>query len=133
MPEAFCIAYKLECLRLLAGKPVKLALYTNRANLGALTEAYSPENEVSGEGYEAGGQLLSGLTISSKNETAWARWSDAVWPLSKITARWGLLYRSDTGSAVRVVDLSLDGGDVISNNGEFRVALPSSGRGVIVI
>lgn len=82
--------------------------------------------EVSGPGYTAGGQDVQGraLTLPGRLDAA-----DVVWPRSRISARWAVLYRARGGSPeadelVACFDL---GGLRQSAGGDFRVAFDDDG------
>jgi len=67
---AICNSFKQEILEGVhaSADTYKIALYTDAATLGAATTAYSATNEVSGTGYTAGGETLTGYVsgLSSK-------------------------------------------------------------------
>ena len=46
----------------------KIALYTNDATLDASTSAYTTTNEVVGTGYVAGGNTLTGATVTQDDD-----------------------------------------------------------------
>ena len=89
---------------------IKIALYTGNANLGADTTVYTTSNEVSATGYTAGGNTLTGVSISSENYTAYANWANTSWSAA-LTARCALIYnvtqgnKSDTVPILKVGDV----------------------------
>jgi len=129
---AVCNSYKQEILEGVhaLGDTYKIALYGSAATLGASTTAYSATNEVSGTGYQAGGETLTGFTSGLANGTAFITFADASWANATITARGCLIYNSSkTNKAVAAFDF---GGDITSTNGTFTVDLPAAGANALV-
>ena len=116
--QALCTSFKTEILggtHDLDTDVLKIALYTSSATLDATTTAYSSTNEVSGTGYTAGGETVSGATITSSGTTAFVDFSDVTWSSSTITARGALIYNSSkSNKAVAVLNF---GSDKSSSNG----------------
>ena len=103
---------------------LKIALYTSSATLDASTTAYSATNEVTGTGYTAGGNTLSGATISSSGTTAFVDFADTTWSTATITARGALIYNSSKSNrAIAVLDF---GADKTSTAGDFTVQFPAA-------
>jgi len=103
---------------------MKIALYTSSATLNATTTAYSATNEVVGAGYTAGGNTLTGATISTSGTTAFVDFSDTTWTTATITARGALIYDSSkSNKAVAVLDF---GADKTSTSGDFTVQFPAN-------
>lgn len=103
---------------------IKLALYTSSATLDASTTAYSTTNEVSGTGYTAGGNTLTGATVSLSGTTAYVDFSDTTWTTATITARGALIYNSSkSNKAIAVLDF---GADKTSTAGSFTVQFPTN-------
>ena len=101
----------------------KIALYTSAANLDASTTVYTTSNEVAaGGGYTAGGNTLSGATVTLTGTTAFVDFSDTSWSTATITARGALIYNSSkSNKAVAVLDF---GSDKISSGGTFTIQFP---------
>lgn len=124
--QTLCNVFKQDCMlgqQNLTGGTIKMALYTASANLGADTTVYTTANEATGTGYAAGGNLLTGATVSLSGSTAYANFANAVWPLSAITARGALIYNSSNGKAIAVLDF---GADKTSSGGDFTVQFPAN-------
>jgi hypothetical protein len=103
---------------------IKIALYTSAADLSAATTAYSTSNEVVGTGYTAGGNTLTGATVSLTGTTAFVDFSDTTWTTATITARGALIYNSSkSNKAVAVLDF---GSDKTSTAGSFTVQFPAN-------
>jgi hypothetical protein len=105
---------------------IKIALYTSAATLGASTTAYTTSNEVSSSGtnYTAGGNTLTGATVSLSGTTAFVDFSDTSWSSATITARGALIYNSSkSDKAIAVLDF---GSDKTSTNGTFTVQMPAA-------
>jgi hypothetical protein len=87
---------------------IKIALYTAAADLNAATTVYSSANEVVASGYTAGGQVMTGVQISSDGYTAYANWNNVSWT-GTITARCALIYNASKGNkSVAVLDFGSD-------------------------
>jgi len=88
---------------------LKLALYTAEANLDESTTAYTTSNEITGTGYSAGGNVVTGATISSSGYTAYVTFNNVVWTSSAFTARCALLYNSSKANrSIAVLDFGSD-------------------------
>ena len=124
--QAIATSFKAEILQGIhdSADTYKIALYTSAATLGATTTAYSATNEVSGTGYTAGGQVLSGFNVTTSGTTAILDFTtDPSWANATITARGALIYNSSkTNKAVYVLDF---GSDISSTNGAFTVTFPT--------
>ena len=87
---------------------IKIALYTAAADLNAATTVYSATNEVVASGYTAGGQVMTGVQISSDGYTAYVNWDNVSWTTS-VTARCALMYNATKGNkSVAVLDFGSD-------------------------
>jgi len=101
---------------------IKVALYTALADLNADTTVYTTTNEVSGTGYTAGGQVMTGVAISSSGYTAYANWANVVWTAA-LTARCALIYNASKGNkSVAVLDF---GSDKTSTT-TFTITMPAN-------
>ena len=124
--QAIATSFKAEILQGIhdSADTYKIALYTSAATLGATTTEYSATNEVSGTGYTAGGQVLSGFNVTTSGITAILDFTtDPSWANATITARGALIYNSSkTNKAVYVLDF---GSDISSTNGVFTVTFPT--------
>lgn len=110
---------------------IKIALYTSAATLGASTTAYTTSDEVVGAGYTAGGNTLSGATVSLSGTTAYVDFSDTTWSAATITARGALIYNSSkSNKAIAVLDF---GADKTSTAGDFTVQMPTNDASSAVI
>ena len=91
---------------------IKIALYTANANLNADTTVYSSVNEVVATGYTAGGQTMTGITVSTSGGTAYVNFANVSWT-SALTARCALIYNSSvkaglSGRSIAVLDFGAD-------------------------
>jgi len=87
---------------------IKIALYTAAADLNQDTTVYSSTNEVVASGYTAGGQIMTGVAISSDGYTAYVNWNNVSWT-SALTARCALIYNATQGNkSVAVLDFGSD-------------------------
>jgi hypothetical protein len=103
----------------------KIALYTNAASLNQDTTAYTTTGEVTGNGYVAGGKVLTiGVNPTNSNDISYLSFNDISWTGSTFTARGALIYKADgvTNPAVCVLDF---GSDKTTTNGTFTVQFPA--------
>jgi VCBS repeat-containing protein len=127
--QAMCSSFKQQLFlgeHDLDTDTIKLALYTSAATLGAATTAYTTSDEVSSSGtnYTAGGNTLTGATVSLSGTTAFVDFSDTSWSSATITARGALVYNaSKSNKAIAVLDF---GSDKTSTNGTFTVQMPAN-------
>lgn len=110
----------------------KIMLVTSSYTPNQDTHIYRSDvtNEVSGTGYTAGGNTLTGASVTydaATNETR-ISWSGGnTWASSTITARGCVIYKSRGGLATadELVAYAVDSADVSSSAGTFTVSLPS--------
>lgn len=101
----------------------RMALYTAPANLNAATTAYSPDDEVVGDGYTAGGEVLTGVMVSTSGTTAYVDFSNVVWPTALFVTRGALIYNETAGgNSVAVLDFGADKTPTTS----FTVSMPAN-------
>lgn len=103
---------------------LKIALYTSSASLGASTTAYTATNEISGTGYTAGGNILTGATVQSSGTTAFVSFANTSWAAASFTCRGALIYNSSKANrAVAVLDFGADKTPVAQT---FTVEFPTN-------
>jgi hypothetical protein len=101
---------------------IKIALYTGNASLDSSTTVYSSTNEVVASGYTAGGQVMTGVSISSSGYVAYASWNNVSWT-SSLTARCALIYNASKGNkSVAVLDFGSDK----TSTGTFTITMPAN-------
>jgi hypothetical protein len=107
-------SFKQEMLQAgqnLATDTLKMALYTALSDIGSLTTVYTTANEVVGTGYVAGGELITGATISTdvNTGTVYVDFADVSWPGASFTARGALIYNASQGNkSIAVLDFGSD-------------------------
>jgi len=111
-----------EAVHNLATDDIYIALYTGNANLNEDTTVYSATNEVSGAGYTAGGQALTGVQISSSGYVAYVNWSNVSWTAA-LTARCALIYNVTQGNKSIAV---LDFGSDKTSTTTFTITMPAN-------
>ncbi len=120
-------SFKQEMLQAgqnLATDTLKMALYTGFADLGPATTAYTTASEVVGMGYTAGGELVTGATISIdvQTNTVYVDFNDVSWPGANFTARGALIYNvTRSNASVAVLDF---GSDKIFTSATNTVTMP---------
>jgi hypothetical protein len=114
----------LQAQQDLSTNTLKLALYTSLATLGPDTTIYTTSNEVVGTGYTAGGNVLTGVTISqSDDRVVYVNFANSAWSPAAFTARCALIYNAtQANKSVAVLDF---GSDKTCQN-SFTVQMPSN-------
>ena len=88
----------------------KIALYTANATLNNSTTAYTTDNEITGTGYTAGGEVLQPIApaYDTTANVAYISFQTVLWNPASFTCRGALIYNSTTGAAVAVLDFGSD-------------------------
>lgn len=101
---------------------IKIALYNGNADLNAATTVYSTTNEVVAAGYTAGGNTLTGVTLSTSDSTVYVNFANTSWT-SALTARCALIYNASKGNkSVAVLDFGADKTSVTT----FLITMPAN-------
>jgi hypothetical protein len=120
-------SFKYDCYTAqqnLSTDTLKMALYTAAANLNADTTAYAAANEVSSTNYTAGGQTLTGVTVSTSGTTVYLSFNNPSWNNVSFTCRGALIYNSSkSNKSVAVLNF---GSDKTVSNATFTVILPAN-------
>ena len=99
-----------------------MALYTASADLSATTTVYTATEEVVGTGYTAPGIVMTGISVSVTDATAFVNFSNVVWTAA-LTARGALIYNSSkSNKAVAILDFGADK----TSTTTFTVAMPTN-------
>lgn len=109
-----------------AADTLKIALYTEDALLGPDTTEYSTSNEVSGIGYVAGGQVLTGVTVSLSVTlgVAYVSFDNPTWNAATFTTRGALIYNaSKADKSIAVLNFGLNQ-SMLSQ--QFQIQLPTN-------
>lgn len=125
--QALCTSFKEELLggtHDLDTDVIKIALFTSSASLDATTTTYSTSNEVTGTGYTAGGNTLTGASITTSGTTAFVDFDDTTWSSATVTANGALIYNSS--KADRAIAVLAFGGDKTATNGDFTIQFPTA-------
>jgi hypothetical protein len=102
---------------------IRIALYTGFADLNAATTAYSTTNEITGTGYTAGGEVMTGVTVQSSGTTAYVSFSNVTWNPAAFTTRCALIYNATKANrSVAVLDF---GSDKTATN-TFTITMPAN-------
>jgi hypothetical protein len=102
---------------------IKMALYTSSSGLNADTTVYTTSSEVTGTGYVAGGNVMTGATIANSNGVVYVNFNNVVWTPASFTAAGALIYNASKGNK-SVAVLSF-GGDKTATN-TFTVTMPTN-------
>ena len=111
----------------LATDTLRMALYTALADIGPATTTYTgTTNEITGTGYTAGGELVTGATISTDTQTGtvYVNFDNVSWPGADFTARGALIYNvTRSNKSVAVLDFGSDKTFTSTNN---TVTMPAN-------
>jgi len=117
-----------------AASKMKLMLCTSSYSPNQETHTIKTDvtNEVTGDGYTAGGKLLTTPTVTEASRVTTLDADDVEWTASTITARTAVLY--DDGAANDPLIAYIDfGEDVSSVDGSFKVVWGASGITYITV
>ena len=124
-------SFKQEMLQAgqnLAADTLYMALYTAFSDIGPLTTVYTATNEVpTGNGYTAGGVVMTGATITTETTgpnagTVYVDFNNVSWPGANFVARGALIYNATrSNKTVAVLDFGSDKTFTSANN---TVTLP---------
>ena len=93
----------------LESNTLKIALYTALATLDENTTEYTTTNEITGTGYTAGGETLSGVSVSTSGLIAYVSFDNVVWDPASFTARGALIYNASVSNkSIAVLDFGSD-------------------------
>jgi hypothetical protein len=93
----------------LESNTLKIALYTALSTLDENTTEYTTTNEITGTGYTAGGEALSGVSVSTSGLIAYVSFDNVVWDPASFTARGALIYNESVGNkSIAVLDFGSD-------------------------
>lgn len=102
-----------------------LAIYGDSAKLGRHCTEYTPEGEVSGPGYRAGGVALSGFDVTEDGEAVVLTFNDVRIERATITdATAALIYNASKSN--RAVGVVLLAQKTSSTNGPFEIIFPEA-------
>lgn len=100
---------------------LKMALYTSSSDINESTTVYTTTAEVTGGGYSAGGQVMSGAAINNSNSVVYVTFNNVVWTPATFTAAGALLYNVSKGNkSIAVLSFGADK----TASGTFTVQMP---------
>jgi len=115
----------------LEANTLKVALFDNTATLSSATTAYATANEVSGSGYTAGGEAMTGMAVTLDGSTAIFDADNVSWANATITAQAAVIYNNSfSNAAIAVLDF---GGNKTSTNGTFEIQFPNANASTALI
>ena len=101
---------------------IKIALYTANADIDADTTVYVVTDEITGTGYTAGGNTLTGTTVKSENGVAYVSFNNTTWASASFTCRGALIYNfTKANRSIAVLNF---GSDKIVSNQTFQIQFP---------
>ena len=106
------------------GNTFKLALYTaNPYTTSSTVKVTTSEvSSAGGSNYTAGGNTLTGQSVTATTATTAIDFADTSWSSATFTAAFGAIYNTSASDKLVVV---LDfGGDKTATNGTFTIAFP---------
>ena len=103
---------------------IKIALYIANADLTAATTVYTTDQEVTGTGYTAGGNTLTGATVQSSGSTAYVSFDNSTRSGASFTCRGALIYNAS--KANRSIAVLNFGSDKIVANQTFEIEFPAN-------
>jgi hypothetical protein len=123
-----CESYKRELLMGLHAitDDYRMALYVDGARLSAATAFYADDNEVVGEGYEAGGIAIPNMRVESNGAEFYIDFDTVVYARLTVAVDGCLIYNaSKENRAVAVFNF---GETLVARNGKIEVESP---RGIV--
>jgi hypothetical protein len=124
--QGMCSSFKQESwlgIHDLDTDTLKIALYTAAADLGPSTTVYTTSGEVTGAGYTAGGEIITGAQVLLSGTTAYLTFNNPTWSGASFTCRGALIYNaSKANRAIAVLDFGADK----TASGTFTVQLPAA-------
>ena len=105
---------------------LKIALYDGNANLTLDTTVYAATNEVTGTGYTAGGNTLTGASVNldTTEGIVYVSFNNSTWSNASFTCRGALIYNtSKSNKSVAVLNF---GNDKTVASGTFTITFPAN-------
>ena len=124
--QGMCSSFKQESwlgIHDLDTDTLKIALYTAAADLGPSTTVYTTSSEVTGAGYTAGGEIITGAQVLLSGTTAYLTFNNPTWSGASFTCRGALIYNASKANRANAV---LDFGADKTASGTFTVQLPAA-------
>ena len=105
---------------------LKIALYNANADVNLDTTVYSDTNEVTGTGYTAGGNTLTGASVNldTTEGIVYVSFNNSIWSNASFTCRGALIYNtSKSNKSVAVLNF---GNDKTVTSGTFTITFPAN-------
>jgi len=105
---------------------LKIALYDGNANLTLDTTVYAATNEVTGTGYTAGGNTLTGASVNldTTEGIVYVSFNNSTWSNASFTCRGALIYNtSKSNKSVAILNF---GSDKTVTSGTFTITFPAN-------
>lgn len=105
---------------------LKIALYNANADVNLDTTVYTTTNEVTGTGYTAGGNTLTGASVNLDTTygIVYVSFNNTTWSNASFTCRGALIYNtSKSNKSVAVLDFGNDKSPV---NQTFTITFPAN-------
>lgn len=115
----------------LSADVLKIALYDDSATLGPETTVYSTTNEITGNGYTAGGEVLLNVIVQGGQGTGYVTFDDPTWLATTFSTRGALIYNFTKGNkSIGVLNF---GSTQTTVSQDFQIQLPADNPGTAVI
>ena len=105
---------------------LKIALYNANADVNLDTTVYSDTNEVTGTGYTAGGNTLTGASVNldTTEGIVYVSFNNSIWSNASFTCRGALIYNtSKSNKSVAILNF---GSDKTVTSGTFTITFPAN-------
>ena len=112
---------------------LKIALYNANADVNLDTTVYASTNEVTGTGYTAGGNTLTGASVNLDTSTGivYVSFNNSTWSNASFTCRGALIYNtSKSNKSVAILNF---GSDKTVTSGTFTITFPVDSASTAVI
>jgi len=111
----------LQAIHNLLTDTIRMALYTSSSSINEDTTVYTTTAEVTGGGYSAGGQTMTGAAINTSNGIVYVTFNNVVWTPASFTAAGALIYNASKGNkSIAVLSFGADK----TGSGTFTVQMP---------
>lgn len=132
---AVCSVSKQDMLdAYISGNTFNMALYDDTtATLGAATTVYTATGEISGTGYSAGGQALTGVTAALDGTIGYLDFDNISWTGATFSTDGFLMYVSTLANAAFLVERFPSTFSPVAGTFEVRFPTPAGASAVFAV